>query len=110
VSLHGAQATSAALPGGHARLATRNTVVLVAKWYPARWLPYVAYRQLGWAWHAARERRLGAHLRALASAVPMLPGALRGRHRRRAGAVIPIEAAVPPRPWRGPRAGGHPSR
>jgi GT2 family glycosyltransferase len=110
VALHGAQGSSAALPGGHQRLVTRNSVVLAAKWFPARWLPYVAYRQLGWARHAARERRLGAHLRALAAAAPMLPGALRGRRRRRADAVIRIEAAIPPRPWRGPRAEGHPRR
>ena len=41
----------------------RNTLLLLAKAFPLRWLPWVAYRQLGWAWHALRQRRLGAHLR-----------------------------------------------
>jgi hypothetical protein len=110
VARHAGEGSSSQLPGGHRRLVARNTVVLVAKWFPARWLPLVAYRQLGWAWHAARERRLGAHLHALAAAVPMLPRALRERRRVRAGAVVPIGVAVPSRPWRGPGAEGHPSR
>ena len=106
VALHAAQGSSGALPGGAAFLATRNTLVLVARFWPARWLGLVAYRQLGWAWHAARERRLRAHLRAVAAAVPMLPAALRARRALRAGAVVPIDVAVPARPWRGRGAGG----
>lgn len=101
VALHAAQASSQVLPGGAPFLATRNTVVLVARFWPVRWLGYVLYRQLGWAWHAARERRLRAHLRALAAAVPMLPTALGSRHALRRGAVVPLERAVPARPWRG---------
>lgn len=100
VALHAAQASSAALPGGAAFLATRNTLLLVAKFWPARWLGYVAYRQLGWAWHAARERRLRWHLRALAAALPMLPAALRARREVRRGAVVPIELVIPARPLR----------
>jgi GT2 family glycosyltransferase len=111
VAHHAGEGSSGELPGGHRRLVTRNSVVLVAKWFPARWLPYVAYRQLAWAWHALRERRLSAHLRALAAAGPMLPGVLRARRARRHAVVaVRIEAAIPPRPWRGPRAEGHPSR
>jgi GT2 family glycosyltransferase len=110
VALHAAQGSSGALPGGAAVLATRNTLVLVTRFWPARWLPYVLYRQLGWVWHAARERRLRGHLRALAAAVPMLPAALRERRSLRARAVVSIDVAVPPRPWRGPVAGGHPAR
>jgi GT2 family glycosyltransferase len=101
VALHAAQGSSGALPGGAGFLATRNTVVLVARFWPARWLGYVLYRQFGWTWHAARGRRLQAHLRALAAAVPMLPAALRERRALRAGAVLPIEVAVPRRPLRG---------
>jgi GT2 family glycosyltransferase len=101
VALHAAQGSSDALPGGAAFLATRNTLILVARFWPARWLGLVLYRQLGWAWHAARERRLRAHLRALAAAVPMLPAALRERRALRVGAVVPIEVAVPRRPLRG---------
>ncbi len=73
-----------------------------------RWLPLVAYRQIAWAWHAARQRRLREHLGGVVAAVPMLPGALRARRALRRHAVVPIEEAVPARPWRGPRAGGHP--
>jgi GT2 family glycosyltransferase len=101
VALHAAQGSSDALPGGAAFLATRNTLILVARFWPARWLGYVVYRQLGWAWHAWRERRLRAHLRALAAAVPMLPAALRQRRTLRSAARVPIRAAIPSLPWRG---------
>ncbi len=107
VALHAGGGSSHQLRGGHQFLVTRNTLVLVARAFPARWLPYVAYRQLGWAWHAARERRLGPHLRGLAAALPLLPRALRERRGLRRGALVPIEVAVPSRPFRGPRAGGH---
>jgi GT2 family glycosyltransferase len=89
-------------------LVARNTLLLVAKAFPARWLPLVAYRQVAWAWHAARERRLGEHLRGVAAAVPRLPRMLRARRALHRAAVIPVSEAVPPRPWRGRRAGGHP--
>jgi hypothetical protein len=86
----------------------RNTLLLVAKTFPWRWLPYVAYRQLGWAWHALRERRLRAHLTGALAALPLLPAMWRERRALRAAAEVPIEEAVPARPFRGPRAGGHP--
>jgi hypothetical protein len=105
---HAGGGSSGQLPGGHHLLVTRNTVVLVARWFPVRWLPYVLYRQLGWAWHAVRERRLRVHLRGLAAAVPMLPAAVRGRHARAAAGPVSMEQAVPARPFRGPQAGGHP--
>ena len=89
-------------------LVARNTLLLVAKAFPARWLPAVAYRQASWLRAAARERRLRAHLGGLAAALPLLPGVLRERRALRAGARVPIEQAVPDRPWRGPAAGGHP--
>jgi hypothetical protein len=43
-------------------------------------------------------------------ALPLLPVFLRERRAVRAGASVSVEEAVPPRPIRGPRAGGHPSR
>lgn len=107
VARHAGEGSSEQLPGGHHLLVARNTIVLVSRWFPVRWLPYVLYRQLGWAWHALRERRLGVHLRGLVSAVPMLPPAVRGRRARAAAAPVTIEQAVPARPFRGPRAGGH---
>jgi GT2 family glycosyltransferase len=108
VALHGGEGSSHQLRGGHQFFVARNTVLLVAKWFPIRWLPYVAYRQLGWAWHALRERRLAGHLRGLAAAVPLLPAALRARRALAASAGVPIETLVPKRPLRGRRAAGHP--
>jgi GT2 family glycosyltransferase len=109
VALHAGAASSKRLPGGHHALVTRNTILLVAKAFPISWLPFVAYRQLGWAWHAALERRMGAHARALLSARSLLPAVLRSRRAVRRRARVPIELVVPARPFRGARAGGHPS-
>jgi GT2 family glycosyltransferase len=109
VALHAGEGSSHQLPGGHRRLVTRNTVLLVAKFFPWRWLGLVVYRQLGWAWHARRDRALGAHLRGLWAALPMLPSALRARGAIRRTTVVKIDVAVPPRPIRGARAGGHPA-
>ena len=110
VALHAGGGSSHELPHGHQPLVARNTILLVAKAFPVRWLPLVLYRQAGWAWHAGRERRMRAHLRGLAAALPLLPGALRARRELRRGARIPIEEAIPARPVRGPRAGGHPAQ
>jgi SAM-dependent methyltransferase len=67
----------------------------------------VAYRQAGWLLHAWCERGLRDHVGGLLAALPLLPAALRDRRRLRATAVVPIQAAVPARPFRGPRAGGY---
>jgi GT2 family glycosyltransferase/SAM-dependent methyltransferase len=107
VARHAGEGSSHQLSGGANRLMARNTLVLVARCFPARWLPMVAYRQAGWLWHAWREHRLADQLRGLAGALPLLPGALRDRRRLRASATVPIETAVPARPFRGPRAGGY---
>jgi hypothetical protein len=77
--------------------------VLLVKAFPVRWFGLVAYRQLGWAWHARRERRLRAWLRGLASALPLMPHALRERRALRTAATVPIEAVVPKAPIRGVR-------
>ncbi len=108
VALHAGEGSAHRLRGGHLYLVERNTLVLVAKAFPIRWLPLVAYRQAAWAWHAARERRLGWQLRGAAAALPMLPAAWRERRQLRSSARVPVEVAVPRRPFRGPRAGGHP--
>ncbi|HEX2084681.1 MAG TPA: glycosyltransferase family 2 protein [Solirubrobacteraceae bacterium] len=86
----------------------RNTLLLVAKAFPLRWIGPVAYRQLSWIAEAAREGRLAEHLRGLAMALPALPAMLRERRRLRRSAALPIDAVVPDVPWRGPAAGGHP--
>lgn len=109
VAGHAGAGSSPELDRGLDHLVTRNTVVLIAKAFPVRWLPFIAYRQIGWAWHAMRERRLYPHLRALAAGLAMVPAVLTERGRLRAAARVPIEVVVPSRPYRGPRAGGHPS-
>jgi GT2 family glycosyltransferase len=88
----------------------RNTLLLVVRWFPLSWAPYVAYRQASWLVAAARRgpRALGAHLRGLAAALPRLPRAWRARHGLGGTQRAAMERAVPARPWRGPAAGGHP--
>ncbi|MGI8865015.1 MAG: glycosyltransferase family 2 protein [Solirubrobacteraceae bacterium] len=110
IALHAGEQSSAQLSGGHWYLVERNTLMLVAKAFPSRWLGLVAYRQLAWLWHAVRERRLRWQLRGALAAIPLLPHALRERRRLRREARVPIEIAVAPRPIRGPKAEGHPSR
>lgn len=109
VALHAGEGSSQALSGGHLYLVERNTLVLVAKVFPLRWLPLVAYRQLAWAWQAARRRRLLWHLRGAVAAAVLMPHALAERRAIRRGARLPIGAVIPSRPIRGPRAGGHPA-
>ena len=103
VARHAGGGSSAA--AARAALIERNTLLLVARYFRARWLPLVAYRQLAWAWHAARAGRLrGAPRRA------------RGWRCRCCGVFVRErrEWAVPwtrwsrARPVRGPRAGGPP--
>jgi GT2 family glycosyltransferase len=108
VARHASEGSSRELARPVTGWVARNTLLLVAKAFPPRWTPLVVYRQLALAWHAARERRLRAHLAGLAAAVPLLPAVLRERSRLRRSSPVPIERAVPRRPIRGPRALGHP--
>ncbi len=78
----------------------RNTLLLVARAFPWSWLPLILWRQVGWAWHALRRRRLARHLRGALSALPLLPAMWRERRGLRAFPV-PIDQAVPPHPLRG---------
>ncbi len=110
VALHAGQGSSHQLPHGHLFMVQRNSLLLMAKAFPLRWLPMVIYRQTGWAWHALRERRMGAHLLATASVLPLLPSVLRERRALRKAARRSIEAVVPRRPIRGRNAGGHPAQ
>jgi hypothetical protein len=96
---------SAQHAGAHHPWVTRNTVILLAKWFPARWALPVAYRQAALLALAARERRLTEHLRALAAGVAAAPAARRARPPLR----VAIEQLVPPAPYRGPQAEGHPA-
>jgi GT2 family glycosyltransferase len=103
VARHAGSGSADALADGPLAMVERNTLLLAARHFPLRWLPYVVYRQLGWAWHAAREGRFRAHLRGAREALPLIPAILRERR----GALPPrvaIEQAVPARPIS--RAGG----
>ena len=108
VARHAGQGSSAALRRPVGRLVARNTLLLVARHFPARWAGPVAYRQAAWLWHAARSGRLREHTGGMADALPLLPGALRARRELRAVERLRVEDVVPDVPWRGPRAGGHP--
>ena len=108
VALHAGEGSSPR-PGAHHFYVQRNTLLLIAKAFPVRWLPLVAYRQLSWLREAVRERRFGIHLRACTAAVVMLPAVLRER-RRRGRDAVPISEVIPRMPIRGPAAAGHRSR
>ena len=92
-----------------ASLVERNTLLLCARAFPWRWWAGpMLYRQVAWAVRAAQRGNLREFLRGAIAALPLLPQFLAERRALRRSAVVPIEAVVPPRPFRGPRAGGHP--
>ena len=103
VARHASQGSSRALSRPLTHWVARNTLLLVAKAFPLRWAPFVLYRQVALASHAARDRVLGAHLAGLRAALPLLPGMLRERGRLRRWARVPVEQAIPAHPIRGPR-------
>jgi GT2 family glycosyltransferase len=107
VARHAGSGSSGQLRRPVATLVARNTLLLVARAFPWRWAPLVAYRQLAWAWHAARNRGLIAYLRGAAAGLALAPSMWRERAALRAQPVS-VHDAVPQRPWRGSRAGGHP--
>lgn len=106
-ALHFGGASEAALTGGSLHWVERNTVCLVTRHFPLRWLPLVIYRQASWAITAVRNGELRAFLSGLISGARLAPSMIRSRLRA-PRTSIPIESAVPSRPWRGPKAGGHP--
>lgn len=107
VAVHAGGASSGSLPAPVRYWTARNTLLLVARWFPVRWWPLVAYRQGSWLLAAARDRVLGAHLRGVRDGLRVGARAWPERRERRRAARITIDAAVPDRPWRGPAAGGH---
>ena len=110
VALHAGEGSSHQLSGAHHRLIARNTVMLIVRFFPAAWAIPVFYRQLSWLRDAARHRRLRAHLTGLAQGMRAAPALARERRSLRALARVPVQVAVPDRPWRGPAAGGHPDQ
>jgi GT2 family glycosyltransferase len=103
VARHASQGSSRGLSQPLTQWVARNTLLLVAKAFPVRWAPFVLYRQVALAWHAARERALRAHLAGLAAALPLLPAMWRERSRLRRSARVPIDRVIPAHPIRGPR-------
>jgi len=107
VARHAGSGSSDQLRRPVATLVERNTVALVARAFPWRWAPMVLYRQVAWGVHAARSGGLRDYLRGLAAGLALAPAMWRERRALRALPVA-VADAVPPRPWRGPEAGGHP--
>jgi GT2 family glycosyltransferase len=103
VAQHAGEGSSHQLAGAHHFLVQRNTLLLVGKAFPARWLPMVAYRQLSWLREAARQGRVRVYLRASAAGLRAAVSVVRSGERRalRAGAQVPLEVAIPPVPIRG---------
>lgn len=95
VALHASEGSSGALDPPPATWIERNTLLLVARFFPVGWLPQVVYRQIAVAWRAFRARRLRAHLRGVGAALPLLPATLRGRSQARRRAVVPIDEIIP---------------
>ncbi len=112
VARHAGEVASAQLTGAHHFYVQRNTLLLVAKAFPVRWLPLVAYRQLSWLRAAMRERRLATHVRACVAAAALMPAVVSERRRRprRGDDRVTLEEIVPRMPIRGPAAAGHRSR
>ena len=101
VARHKGEGSSSELDRAPAAWVERNTLLIVAKHFPASWLPRVAYRQLAWGWHAHRQGRLGAHLKGAMAAIPALPRMLAERRRLARTAAMPVRAVVPHGPLRG---------
>jgi GT2 family glycosyltransferase len=110
VALHAGEGSSHQLDGAHHYLVARNTLLLIVKWFPVRWWPLVAYRQISWLAEAGRQRRLRLHLRALRAGIRLARQARPERRARARAAIVPIGVVVPRMPIRGPRAGGHRSQ
>ena len=88
----------------------RNTAAARGQGVSAALAALVAYRQLGWAWHALRERRLAAHLRGALAALPLVPAMLRERRAHARAAPVPVERSCPRGRSAGGAPGGHRSR
>ncbi len=101
VALHAGGGSSWQLDPPVEHWVQRNTLLIVAKYFPVRWLPLVVYRQLGWARHALRTGLAKAQLTGTWAALRELGVMLRERRQAHARAAIPIEQAIPPRPIRG---------
>ena len=101
VARHAGEGSSHQLAGAHHYLVQRNTMLLLGKAFPLRWLPQVAYRQASWLREAARERRLLVHLRATGAGLRLAVRVGRERRALLDGSRVSIEEAIPALPIRG---------
>ena len=107
VARHAGEGSSHRLSGAHHRLIARNTLILVGRFFPLGWAGPVLYRQLSWLREAARTGHLTAHLRGLWAGLRAVLRMRSERRALRATAQVPVQVAVPARPFRGSAAGGH---
>ncbi len=106
VARHAGGGSEAELSEGATYWVERNTIAIVAKYFPPRWLGMVAYRQLAWGSHHFRSGTFVAWLRGLAAGLKLVPRLIRSRGSHGFNRIS-VEQAIPQRPWRGPAAGGH---
>ena len=107
VALHAGGGSESALSGGAAKWVERNTLLLVARHFPARWLGPVIYRQVAWKVAAIRSGNLTPFAKGFGAGLRWIPSMLHSR-RIAPPTQLSIEEVVPNRPWRGRQAGGHP--
>jgi GT2 family glycosyltransferase len=101
IARHAGEGSSHQLVGAHHFLVQRNTLMLIAKAFPLRWLPLIAYRQLSWLREAVGDRRLLVYVRATLAGL-RLAGQVRAERRTlRSHARVPVELAIPAVPIRG---------
>jgi GT2 family glycosyltransferase len=102
VALHAGEGSSHQLAGAHHYLVQRNTLMLVGKAFPLRWLPLVTYRQLSWLREAVRHHRARVYLRATGAGLRLAAQVVRSGERQtlRREAQVPVEVAVPAVPIR----------
>jgi GT2 family glycosyltransferase len=100
IARHAGEGSSQALAGRHHYLVQRNSLLLIGKAFPLRWMHLVAYRQASWLRQAARERRLLTHVRASLAGLAMAARVRRERRELLGEAALPIEVAIPATPIR----------
>jgi len=100
IAHHAGEGSSHQLVGAHHFLVQRNTIMLIAKAFPLRWLPLVAYRQLSWLREAAGEHRLRVYLRATLAGLKLAVQVRPERRALRSHALVPVERAIPAVPIR----------
>lgn len=101
VARHASESSGHQLRRPVAAWAERNTLLMVARHFPPGWAHLVAYRQLGWLWHALRAGTGLTHLRGALAALPLVPAMVAERRRDRERGWLPAAAVVDRRPVRG---------